>query len=125
MNARNYSRVISEWCEATGMKPWATDADMHIEIENTTVGLLYDETASPDALHVFIDLGRLELPDLHRQLLEFNMLLDSPHGGCFALHPQAGSLVYRAAIALSDATDGAALPQHIAELIVAARAPLH
>lgn len=125
MNEQTYSRVISEWCEATGMQPWATDADMHINIENTTVGLLYDETVSPGALHVYIDLGHLDLPDLHRQLLEFNMSLDSPHGGCFALHPETGGLVYRAAIALSDDTDGSALPQHIADLIAAARAPLH
>lgn len=125
MNAQTYSRVINEWCEATGMQPWAPDADMHIDIENTTVGLLYDEHASPNALHVYIDLGHMELPDLHRQLLEFNMLLDSPHGGCFALHPHSGSLVYRAAIALSDDTNGAALPQHIAGLIATARAPLH
>ncbi|MGE0331367.1 MAG: CesT family type III secretion system chaperone [Ramlibacter sp.] len=125
MNAQTYSRVITEWCEATGMQPWAADADMHIDIESTTVGLLYDETVSPNALHIYIDLGHMELPDLHRRLLELNMSLDSPHSGCFALHPEAGSLVFRAAIELSDDTDGATLPQHIADMIAAARAPLH
>ena len=41
-----------------------------------------------------------------------------------ALHPGAGSLVYRAAIPLSDETHGAALPQYIADLIAAVRARL-
>lgn len=124
MNAKTYTRVIHEWCETTGMQPWAPDANMHIDMENTTIGLLYNETVSPGALHVYIDLGHKNLPDLHRQLLELNMALDSPYGGCFALHPETGSLVYRAAMALSDETDGSALPQHIADLIAAARAPL-
>lgn len=124
MNTLTYNRVISEWCEATGMQPWAPDADMHIDIEDTTIGLLYDEDVSPQTLHVYIDLGHLQLPNLHQQLLEFNMALDGPQAGCFALHPGTGSLVYRAPIPLSDETHGATLPQYIADLIAAVRARL-
>lgn len=124
MNAETYARVIGEWCEQTGMSPWETDADMHVEIDDATIGLIYDETCSPDFLHVFIDLGAFEYPDFHRRVLELNMAIAWPEGGAFALHPEAGSLAFHASIPLNQETGGGQLPALLSAMVAAARARL-
>jgi len=40
MNSEHYSRVIKEWCAATGMQAWVEHDDMHVEIDNTLIGLI-------------------------------------------------------------------------------------
>lgn len=125
MNAQTYSRIISEWCDTTGMQPWATDADMHFEIDDTVVGMLYDELNTPQQLHLYVDLGFIQAQGLHERLLEHNIMLDAPGSGYFALHPEAGSLVYRVSLPLNDDTRGNLLPQQVSNLITAARARLY
>lgn len=120
MDSEHYARVISEWCAATGMAAWRPDEDSHIEIDDTLVGLIPGGSAGPDTLHICIDLGRYDAPDLWPGLLEANVPLEG-EPGCFGLHPLTQAVVYRTWRQLDARTDGARLPQEIASLIDAAR----
>ena len=122
MSSEHYSRVIQEWCDATGMQVWVEHNDMHVEIGDTLIGLIHGGTQAPDDLHVYIDLGHLELPELYRSLLEQNVLLQSEDQGCFGLHPVTNSIVYRTSVHLTADTNGATLPQKINQLIHLERA---
>lgn len=124
MSSEHYSRVIQEWCTATGMQAWVEHNDMHVEIGNTLIGLIHGGAQAPDALHIYIDLGHLTLPELYRSLLEQNVLLQSDDDGCFGLHPLTQSIVYRINLHLTADTNGATLPQKINRLIHSARARL-
>lgn len=117
MSSEHYSRVIQEWCTATGMPTWSEHEDMHVEIGDTLVGLIHTDTGASDALHVYIDLGHLELPELHRTLLEQNVAPQFSDQGCFGLHPLTSSIVYRTTIILTENTNGASLPQELNQLI--------
>jgi hypothetical protein len=121
MSTANYRRVIQQWCDATGMSPWSPEDDMHIDIADTTIGLVHDAHASPDFLHVYFDLGQWEFPDIHRCLLQENLVVDRRGNACFGLHPETGSIVYRLSILLTVETDGATLPDVLAETIDVAR----
>ena len=124
MNAQTYGRVIHEWCNATGMQPWATGADMHVEVGDAVVGMLYDEENAPQLLHLYVDLGHVQSYGLHTRLLQHNIALVSPGSGYFALHPEEGNVVYRVSLPLTEQTCGALLPQQLADLIAHARARL-
>lgn len=124
MMSDHYPRVIQEWCDATGMQAWPEHDDMHVEIDHTLVGLIHGGDSEPDALHIYIDLGHLELPELYRNLLEQNVQLENPQHGCFAVHPLTNSIVYRTSMQLSAATNGAHLPQELNQLIQLVRARL-
>ena len=121
MHRENYSRIIREWCAATGMQAWREDEDKHVEIEGVICGLIPGGTDEPDVMHVYIDLGPYDFPDLHQRLLERNVPLAPPDKGCFGLHPITGSVVYRTAFHLSTDSDGAQLPEKISTLIQLAR----
>ena len=123
MSAEVFHRVIAEWCDHTGMSPWSPDADMHVEIENALVGLIYDEAGAPDVLQVFVDLGAM-YPDFYKRVLELNMSLDWHYAAFFALHSETGTLTYRACLPLEVETRGAELSARISELISAARTRL-
>ena len=122
MSTDSYRRVIDQWCDSTGMMPWAIDADMQIDVENTTVGLLYDPESAPAALCAYIDIGLTDSPGLHKRLLELNARLGTPDRGYFALHPTSGEAIYRINIVLSDEVNGAELPVFLATAIESARA---
>ena len=124
MLGENYHRVIEEWCAATGMAVWPDQDDKHVEIDDAVVALVHGGNNDPDTLHILIDLGPYDFPDLQRSLLEMNVPLDSPEHGCFGLHPITGSVVYRAKLHLASDTDGYHLPHFISELIHNARARL-
>ena len=117
MSSENYSRVIHEWCTATGMQVWAAHEDMHISIGETLVGLIHNTSETPELLHVYIDLGHWERPDLYRKLLEENTPISSEDHGCFGLHPETGSVVYRSKKLLSDESNGTKLIEEIKQLI--------
>lgn len=120
MPAYLYERVIQSWCEATGMSPWPLDAQQHIELDGHTVGLLYD-AGQPLHLDVLFELGHVGGTDLAHELLELNARVDLPHGGCYALHPGAGTVVYRLRLALTEDLDGATLPLLLNEALQQAR----
>ncbi|HSY28219.1 MAG TPA: CesT family type III secretion system chaperone [Burkholderiaceae bacterium] len=124
LTIETYRRVIQEWCDASGMSPWATDANMHVDINDTTIGLIYAADQAPDTLFVFVDLGVFEHPDLHRHMLELNMLIDPNKNGQFALHPESGGVVYRVDLPLTQELNGAAMPQQIAAMVDQARSLL-
>jgi hypothetical protein len=125
MSAVIYERVIAEWCNATGMTPWAADAHMHVELEGTTVGLVFAEDVNPQVLNVYFDLGTMDFPDMNQFLLLMNIPVDTPGGGCYALHPETGSVVYRMGLELNDALDGASLPEMLYQCLLQSRARLH
>lgn len=124
MYGENYTRVIQEWCAATGMASWAGQDEKHVEIDDAVVALVPGGNDATDALHILIDLGYYDFPDLQRCLLEHNVSLDSPGNGCFGLHPVTGSVVYRVMLNLGNDTDGYLLPHHISQLIHSARSLL-
>lgn len=124
MISDHYPRVIQEWCTATGMETWGARDDMHVEIDDTLVGLIHGGENEPDDLHIYIDLGHLELPELHRALLEQNAQIESEDHGCFALHPLTNSIVYRTSLHLTADTNGATLPQELNHLIHTVRTRL-
>ncbi len=124
MNSEHYPRVIQEWCAATGMQAWGAHDDMHVEIGDTLIGLIHGSEQDCDALQVYIDLGHLELPELHRNLLEQNVMPESVDHGCFGLHPITSSIVYRTSLMLSADTNGATLPEELNALIQTVRARL-
>lgn len=121
MMSNHYPRVIQEWCAATGMQAWGERDDMHVEIDDTLIGLIHGGEDEPDDLHIYIDLGHLELPDLYRNLLEQNVQIESANHGCFAIHPVTNSIVYRTSLHLTADTNGATLPQALNQLIHSAR----
>ena len=106
----NYERIIGEWCEQTGMSPWGTGDNMHVDIENTTIGLIYEAEETPETLHVYVDLGAMEYPDLHQKLLTANAVGRPEGNGYFGLHPDAGTVVYRVDLALDERVSGRDLP---------------
>jgi hypothetical protein len=124
MSIDQYSRVIDEWCNATGMSPWRTDEDMNVVIGDTTWGFIYDSIGTPDTLHVFGDLNIVDSVELNRRMLELNLSIDSHPGGTFALHPETSSMVYRLELPLTPGLDGAELPARLTALLGAARAQL-
>jgi hypothetical protein len=124
MRGENYTRVIQEWCATTGMLAWSDNDDKHVEIDDAVVAFIPSGDHEPDCLHVLIDLGHYDFPDLQRCLLEHNVSLDSPGHGCFGIHPTTGSVVYRVMLNLGRDTDGHFLPHHISLLIQNARALL-
>ncbi len=121
MSSENYSRVIREWCAATGMQTWAAHEDMHISIGETLVGLIHNNSETPELIHVYIDLGHWERPDLYRILLEENTPLNFDDHGCFGLHPVTGSIVYRSQKLLSDEISGANFLEEIKHLVHVAK----
>ena len=121
MGNEHFSRVIKEWCSATGMRGWTEHEDMHVEFGDTLVGLIHGGEDAPDDLQIYIDLGQIELPDLHRALLEQNILPEFPSSGCFGLHPLTNSIVYRTRLTLTAETNGASLPLEIHQIIDSAR----
>ena len=106
------------------MLAWSDHDDKHVEIDDAVVALVPGGDTEPDCLHVLIDLGHYDFPDLQRSLLEHNVPLDSPGHGCFGIHPTTGSVVYRVMLNLGSDTDGHFLPHHISQLIQNARALL-
>ena len=124
MRGENYTRVIQEWCSTTGMLAWADRNDKHVEIDDAVVALVPGGDNEPECLHVLIDLGHYDFPDLQRSLLEHNVPLDSPGHGCLGIHPTTGSVVYRVMLNLGSETNGHVLPHHISQLIQKARALL-
>jgi hypothetical protein len=124
VSSENYSRVIREWCAATGMQAWAAHEDMHISIGETLVGLIHNNSETPELLHVYIDLGHWERPDLYRILLEENTPLNFDDHGCFGLHPITGSIVYRSQKLLSDEISGTNFLEEIKQLIHVAKTRL-
>lgn len=121
MSNENYSRVIREWCAATGMQAWAEHEDMHISIGDTLVGLIHNHSETQELLHVYIDLGHWDRPDLYRILLEENTPISSDDHGCFGLHPVTGSIVYRSQKSLSSDSNGTNLLEEIKRLIHVAK----
>lgn len=121
MTSEHYPRVIREWCEATGMEAWDERDDMHVEINDTLVGLIPGGDEEPDTLHIYIDLGRYDAPELFPSLLAANVPLEGDDHGCFGLHPLTQSVVYRTSKQLGADTDGAALPSALDTLIQSAR----
>ncbi len=121
MGNDHYQRLITEWCAATGMPVWPPNEDKHVEIDETLVGLIPGGADEPDALHIYIDLGRYEAPDMYPSLLEANLSPAPGEPGCFCLHPLTGSVVYRTSRKLDHSTDGALLPQQLQALIAGAR----
>ena len=117
MSSENYSRVIREWCAATGMQAWAEHEDMHISIGDTLIGLIHNSSETPELLHVYIDLGHWDRPDLYRILLEENTPIGCDDHGCFGLHPVTGSIVYRSQKLLSAESNGTNLLEEIKHLI--------
>ena len=124
MISEHYHRVIREWCEATGMEAWDEREDMHVEINDTLVGLIPGGENEPDALHIYLDLGHHDLPDLYASLLEANVSIDADDQGCFGLHPLTQSVVYRTKRQLGSDTDGSQLPTALDALIRSARSRL-
>jgi hypothetical protein len=124
MTSDHYPRVIQEWCAATGMQTWAERDDMHVEIDDTLVGLIHGGESEPDDLYIYIDLGHLELPELYRSLLEQNVQIEPANHGCFAIHPVTNSIVYRTSLHLTADTNGASLPQELNQLIHTVRSRL-
>ena len=122
---RTCERVIEEWAAATGMPAWPIEEDMHVDIDGTLVGLVHGGSASPQTLHVYIELGSQDSPGLHRKLLELNMTVDAREAGCYCIHPQSGAIVYRSSMHLDENASGSELPARIAGLIDGARARLH
>jgi len=121
MSIENYRRVIQQWCAVTGMQPWEPDSDMHVDINDITVGLIYDSERCPDRLHVMADLGAFEFPDLATNMLKMNMLVNPEVSSYFALHPDTGNAVYRLDLSLTHETDGAMLPAQIASILTNAQ----
>lgn len=113
MSIQHYPRIIEEWCSKTGMEPWDIDANANVEIEGTTVGLIYSSEESPETLHAYIDLGPAEYPDIHKTLLELNVEEVSQGNGYFGIHPESGMVVYRVDLRLTDETDGGKLPEEL------------
>jgi len=103
------------------MAAWDPAEDMNVEVDGTVVGLIHDGDLDPGTLHLYFDLGYLEYPDLHKTLLQENARIEPDAGGYFALHPESGSVVYRAELSLTEQTSGSALPELIASLLAGAR----
>lgn len=121
MGNEHYQRIIAEWCKATGMPAWSPAEDKHLEINDTLVGLIPGNTDHPDALHIYIDLGRYDADDIYSHLLEANLPLDASDRGCFGLHPLTRSVVYRTERQLDADTDGATLARQLEALIATVR----
>ncbi len=121
MMSEHYPRVIREWCKATGMDAWDERDDVHLEINDTLVGLIHGGDDDPDTLHIYIDLGRYEVPELLPSLLAANVPVEGDDHGCFGLHPLTRSVVYRTSKHLSADTDGTVLPSALDALIRSAR----
>lgn len=125
MNAQCYSRVIDAWCAATGMTRWDPDAIMHVDIDGTTVAMMYDEASLPDMLVCHFDLGSIEQADLHRQLLQKNLLMGALPGGRFGVHPDSGHVIFSQEVPLTEDTPGGELPAFLAAAAAQARAVLN
>ena len=123
MSTANYLRVIQQWCDATGMTPCVSwRVDTHIDIADTTVGLVHDARTSPDFLHVYFDLGQWEFPKIFTGVsCKTTWSSTRAATAYFGLHPETGSIVYRLSIALTVGTDGASLPDVLAEASDVAR----
>ncbi len=121
MGNEHYARFIADWCAATGMPAWSAAEDKHVEIDDTVVGLVSGGPDEPQALHIYIDLGRYEADEMYPNLLEANLSPDPGEPGCFALHPLTRSVVYRTTRQLNDAHGAALLPVQLQALIASAR----
>lgn len=125
MNAEHsketYRRIIREWCEATNMQPWDINDRPHMEIGGVEMALIYEEEDSPDMLHAYMDLGARNYPELHKQLLRENLVIDPMGHGHFALHPESESVVYRFVLPLSDLSNGETLPDRLAAVAMSAQ----
>lgn len=124
MTSEHYSRVIREWCDATGMQAWDERDDMHLQINDTLVGLIPGSDDEPDSLNIYLDLGRYDVPDLYASLLEANVALHGDDHGCFGLHPLTQAVVYRTSRQLQADTDGSQLPSALDALIRSAKSRL-
>lgn len=76
MRSDHYPRVIQEWCKATGMQPWGEREDVHVEIDDTLVGLCGGQVISDTAIGFFAAMfrsktagGRLPNTEFSRSLL--------------------------------------------------------
>ena len=116
-----YERVIERWCETTAVQPWSPNEDMHVEINDYTVGLIYREEDSPATLNVFVDLGSFEHADIYRRLLLMNIEIGDDGLNYFAIHPETGNVILRICVQLNDALDGTQLPGKIEEAIEQAK----
>ena len=115
MAVGDYERVIREFCLEVGIPDWArVIATGHIEASGFVIGLLHDETAVPDVLFLYFDLGSSpSLQDCERLLQANTQLQAGPDAGYFGLHPEQGSVVFRVNITLDSGLSGADLAQAI------------
>lgn len=103
MNTLEYHRVIRDLCVLVDIDDWETVVkDQHIEINDHTIGLIYDELQLPETLCIYIALGACE--DVHtlQHHLQANLMLESCALGFYAMHPETQQLVYRAHVPLKD-----------------------
>lgn len=102
---------MREWCQATDTAPWQPGECANFAVRDFDVGLLIKVNDQREMLHVFADLGVQSSPVLLEHLLRLNCDLGVPDHGSYALHPDKDAIVYRMSICLTEAIDGATLPQ--------------
>lgn len=125
MSTQRYGDLMDQWCAATGMQPWPIDEIHHVEVDGVTVALVHDAQADPDTLHLYIDLGVFDSPDVVTHTLRQNMIVDPFGGGYFAQNPENGTMIYRQGLPLHRVNDGAELTQIIHQLTQVARRRMH
>ena len=102
---------MREWCQATDTAPWQPGECANFAVRDFDVGLLIKVNDQREMLHVFADLGVQSSPVLLEHLLRLNCDLGVADHGSYALHPDNDAIVYRMSICLTEAIDGATLPQ--------------
>lgn len=121
MSVDVYQRVVQELSEALGLSGGAELAQSgHLELGETTVGLLHDADTTPDTLFLYFDLGpisRDQRERVHEAMLRSNLRPDSEAFGHFGLHPVTSHAAWLVRIRGLDALRGSDLASFLANQI--------
>jgi hypothetical protein len=113
MQENEYLRLIEEMCAQVGIDDAAEVVrTRHVMVDGTVVGL----GIAPEGrqgMPLFFDFGAVPHEGIERRLLKINAGDGVEEGECFALHPDTGSVVFRAHARVTAHASGAELAGNI------------
>lgn len=101
MKKQDYINLIADLYNAVGIHNAKPDERVnHVDVENHTVGVLFDEVQAPNTLFLYVDLGAASL-NIDAELLRANAAVPTELDGlgCFCKW-QDGAVSYRSHVLL-------------------------
>lgn len=117
-----FERVVRELCAEVGVdEADQVVATSEILIDGLAVQFMPSDEDG-EGMVVFADLGipdEVRRPEVHRMLLEGNLMWNATGGGVLGVHPQTGAVGLSAGVRL-DGIDGRALSEIVARFVTVA-----